>query len=354
MDRAESEQTAGEIREGRNRHRPGGRDPAVVVRPSWERTWGVGRETADVGREACPGSSGGAGAAQGRGQSAGGQRSWGGGPGEATDAGRRLQSLDCWASEADGHAQEAERAVRAQREARWKRCLAQAAEGAAGLLHRYSKPAALWAPRGAPSPEESATPLSAAAAALREWSAAWQVDQLVQQAGKPWKSAERSPLPAMEPFALRHLARRFKKRTGVGVDDWHPSLLDGISGEGIQAVLSVLEETERTLAWPRQADRIVVFLIPMSATKGRTIGLLSTLVRIWEWMRAPYLRQWCSANHREWDRTSSGRGPEAAAWEVLAAHEAVDPMSNNPEDEAAVTSVMGLVKAFEKALLVKL
>ena len=64
------------------------------------------------------------------------------------------------------------------------------------------------------------------------------------------------------------------------MDSWHPSVLDGVSDDGVAAVLSVLEEMERALAWPQQADRIVVFLMPKMATKDRTIGLLSSSVQV--------------------------------------------------------------------------
>ncbi|CAK0906810.1 unnamed protein product [Prorocentrum cordatum] len=170
--------------------------------------------------------------------------------------------------------------------------------GAAGGLHCFYKPASLWQPRRAAEPEVSAAPERAAAATLATRAKAWQVGQTAQQ--------------------------EERQRAGIGADRWHPSILDGISDAGAQAIADVISGVERALARPRQAGRIAVFFIPKSAAKDRAIGLLSTLSRSWERSRAPM-------------------PPEAA-----------DPAAGGWGDGALTAVIMDLAKAFEKVPLVKM
>ena len=63
----------------------------------------------------------------------------------------------------------------------------EASKGAAGLLHRLTKPRAVWCPRGA-AQGEATNPRDAAELAVRSWARIWRihVDEL-QEADRPWE-----------------------------------------------------------------------------------------------------------------------------------------------------------------------
>eukprot|EP00959_Pyramimonas_sp_CCMP1952_P424633 8894124-Pyramimonas_sp.AAC.1 len=82
---------------------------------------------------------------------------------------------------------------------------------------------------------------------------------------------------------LKKVARSFKKKTAIGSDRWYPSI--GASGDAHWTLLAILREVEKTLVWPSHAATIIFFLIPKNELVDRAIGLLPTLVRVWETMR---------------------------------------------------------------------
>ena len=150
---------------------------------------------------------------------------------------------------------------------------------------------------------------------------------------------------------LKAVARSFKKKTGLGVDRWHPSMLQGASDGACLTLLDILREVERTLRWPAHVATIIFFLIPKSVATDRAIGLLPAPVRVWEIMREPYLAQWAKDDQRSWDCTSRGRAAEDAAREVLLAREVGDPDEVDPAVMATITAILDLVKAFERVSL---
>ncbi|CAK0848642.1 unnamed protein product [Prorocentrum cordatum] len=199
----------------------------------------------------------------------------------------------------------------------WAAKLESAVKGAAGGLHRLCKPAEVWRPRRAATAAQSADLLQAAQYALDEWNKAWRVGE------------ELNDFNDGDFERLRKVACSFMKRTEIGSDRWHPSMLQGASDDAHWALLAIL------------ANELV----------DRAIGLLPTLVRVWEIMREPYLQAWARENHRSWDCTSYGRAAEDAAWEVILAHEAGAPGDADPAVIATITAILDLAKAFERVCL---
>ncbi|CAK0838233.1 unnamed protein product [Prorocentrum cordatum] len=244
--------------------------------------------------------------------------------------------LQQWMQESQGKMKEYGQKLFKERRARWADMLQEAAAGAAGGLHRLSKAAAAWRPRRAGSMEDPADPIEAAEYTLK---------------ARPWECEERDKL---EPFTdqdadkLKVVARTFRKKTGVGVDRWHPSTLQGASDEAYAKLLDFYMEVERTLRWPIHMGTVLFFMIPKTLTADRVIGLLPTAIRVWEIMREPYMVEWAKKNYRSWGCTSFGKAAEDAAWEVLLSHEMDDVEEQSEEAQATVTAILDLVKALEK------
>ena len=60
------------------------------------------------------------------------------------------------------------------------------------------------------------------------------------------------------------------------------------------------------------------FLVRKNATSDRPIALLRTLIRWWEWLRAPVLEEWRKESGVRWDAAEGSNGAaERTAWEAL-------------------------------------
>ncbi|CAK0864356.1 unnamed protein product, partial [Prorocentrum cordatum] len=263
-------------------------------------------------------------------------------------------SLDAMILEAKERSRREDQDLINERRRQWAAKLEEAAKGAAGGLHRISKPVDIWRPRRASTPQASADPLRAAEAALGEWNAVWKVNDPMQEQERRWETEPRQELPEFtegDLAKLKKVARTFKRKTAQGVDRWHPSMLLGASDAAHWTLLQILREVERTLVWPQHAATVIFFLIPKSVAVDRAIGLLPTLVRVWEIMREPYMIEWAKANQRSWDCTAFGKAAEDAAWEVLLANEGDEVQDSDPRTLATVTAILDLVKAFERVSL---
>ncbi|CAK0818028.1 unnamed protein product [Prorocentrum cordatum] len=262
--------------------------------------------------------------------------------------------LQQWMQESHCKMKEYDQKLFKERRARWADRLQEAAAGAAGGLHKLSKAAAVWRPRRADTTEGSADPIEAAEYTLKEWNVVWRVGEQIQEEVRPWECEERDKL---EPFTgqdvdkLNEVARAFRKKTGVGADRWHPSMLQGASDGAYVKLLDFYMEVERTLRWPVHMGTALFFMTPKTFTTDRVIGLLPTAIRVWEIMREPHMVEWAKQNYRSWDCTSYGKAAEDAAWEALLSHEMDDAEEQSEETQATITAVLDLVKAFEKVSL---
>ena len=65
-------------------------------------------------------------------------------------------------------------------------------------------------------------------------------------------------------------------------------------------VVNVLE-VEQLGRRPQQICTILFFLSPKNATSERPIALQPTLIRWWEWLRAPEVKMWQERHCVEWE-----------------------------------------------------
>ena len=104
---------------------------------------------------------------------------------------------------------------------------------------------------------------------------------------------------------------RRRPKTGIGVDAIHPSVWSRISDKGKQLFTDLLHDVELTLAWPAQIQTLIYFLVPKTPTGERPIGLMPSVVRVWERMRKPdgwFLSLGHTIGHVRADRRSWLRG----------------------------------------------
>ena len=124
-------------------------------------------------------------------------------------------------------------------------------------------------------------------AELAAWCEEWQAHNREAQLGdKPWLQIDLSELGEelgkIEVEHFRAVCKAFKRFTGVGVDNWHPHLWAQLSDEGVRVIIAFLLLVEKGRVWPAQAGIIVYFLLAKPGGGNRPIGLLPTLVRVWE------------------------------------------------------------------------
>ena len=216
---------------------------------------------------------------------------------------------------------------RRAREKEISRFAREASEGAAGLLHRITKSRAVWCPRDA-AQGEATNPRDAADLAAKSWAVIWRThDAEMQGADRPWEEpsvSDANELPQLEvegPTGFAAVVSSFKPKTGIGVDAIHPSVWSRISDKGKQLFTDLLHDVELTLAWPAQIQTLIYFLVPKTPTGERPIGLMPSIVRVWERMRKPVMDQWLISQSRSYDWACKGRSAELAAWQHLVIEE---------------------------------
>ncbi|CAK0881497.1 unnamed protein product, partial [Prorocentrum cordatum] len=96
-----------------------------------------------------------------------------------------------------------------------------------------------------------------------------------------WETAQ-GPVRKHIKGALRIISA--KKATGV--DALRSPDISRLPDEAIQELTDVINQIETALAWPRQVLTTILALLPKSRGGGRTIGILSLLIKCWSKSRA--------------------------------------------------------------------
>ncbi len=233
----------------------------------------------------------------------------------------------------------------------------EAGQGAAGHLHKMSKPPVVWRPCAATAQGASLAPRDAADHKAGQWGGVWRVDELDAQGGeRPWELAavdDEPPLPPLrgQDDACRSLCGAFREHTGIGIDLVHPWHWGWVSDQGMDSLLAFLDWVERAAIWPSQLSWLLYFLIPKAEGGERPIGVIATTVRIWEGLRAPIMREQAARLARDYDWATTGRSAEQAVWEQLVEDEGLDTTRRDPTAPAAATVLFDLVKCFDRLSL---
>ena len=149
-----------------------------------------------------------------------------------------------------------------------------------------------------------------------------------------------SVLPQLEvdgPSGFDAVVGSFKAKTGIGVDAIHPSMWH----------TDLLNDVERTLTWHAPIQTLIYFLVPKTPTGERPIGLMPSIVRVWERVRKPILDQWMISQTQSYDSACKGRSDEMAAWQHLVLEEEQDDKSGM----GRATALLDMTKCFEQVRL---
>ena len=180
------------------------------------------------------------------------------------------------------------------------------------------------------------------------WNALW--SKLKHLSETPWRSPERNEvgptLPLLSHVELRAAAASFKPRTASGVDALLPTHFAWLSDSLLDRVGDLYAGFEEHGCWPKQVSTSIVHLIPKAAGGRRLVGLLASLVRLWERARKPVMREWQNTCKRTYNWMERGRGSERSVWAQTLYEEAAASSG-----KVTASIFLDLLKAFEQVVL---
>ena len=181
---------------------------------------------------------------------------------------------------------------------------------------------------------------------LEQWRNIW--TRLGNTPTAPWRSYEArlESLPPLTAEDIRRAAKTFKTQTSLGCDSFSPKDLAALSVELRTCVATYLNEVEHTGRWPEKVATALIHLTPKPDGGRRPIGVLPTIVRVWERARKPIVQAWLDQNTRDYDWATRGRSAEGAAWHMSVLDEAAAA-----NGLASGATFMDLAKAFEHVSL---
>ena len=262
-----------------------------------------------------------------------------------------VRTLAIWAQEANSQAAQrtAETAAKAAR--KWWQWVDEQLRVGAGALHAYTKRDEKCAQALTPvsGPHGPTLAIQAMLDSDREaWKQIW--SRFEGETSAPWRSATlptwAGELPTLDGSSIAKAAKKFKRKTSLGCDAFHPRWLCWLTGDVLQTLAKLLMTIEKWGIWPGMVKTILVMQIPKSDGGRRPIGLLPTLVRVWEKARKPIVEAWRSSVERGYNFAAKGKSSETAAW--VQAHNAEVAISNGGFSAA---TLLDLTKAFEMVKL---
>ena len=177
---------------------------------------------------------------------------------------------------------------------------------------------------------------------VEEWRAIW--ERLGDGPSAPWRQRQQegTPFPPISAQDVAEAAQTFKPDTSIGCDSFSPRSLANLSSQLRQCIADFLNAAEQQGRWPTEIATSIIHLIPKTDGGRRPIGVLPTIVRVWERTRKPLVQDWLRRNARQYDWASQGRSAEAAAW-----HQSVLCEAAAANGLASGTTFADLAKAFE-------
>ncbi len=232
----------------------------------------------------------------------------------------------------------------AERRATWRTWVSSQIALGGGALHRFVK-------RKEETPDELVYVDGEPSGSLQdhvesdraEWEAVWR--RMEGLAAAPWREMEEdlgAPLPELKPMELRRASRRFHPCTGIGADLFRPHWFAWLSDPLLVVIAKLFGRIEAEGRWPGQLMVTMVHLIPKESGGRRPIGLVASLVRLWERARVPAIQEWRSRTMRPYNWAAPGRSAEEAVWEQSVLDEAAASRG-----DVSASTLVDLAKAFE-------
>ena len=182
----------------------------------------------------------------------------------------------------------------------------------AGALHSFSKrdEGVHSSPAPAPTTQGPTLGLQAILDSDRVvWKEVW--EKFKGEATAPWRDSWHcsweAELPTITGADLATAAGRFKKTTAMGCDSFRPQWFSWLSGELLDLYARLLMVIESFGCWPLIVRVLLIAQIPKPDGGRRPIGLLPTLVRIWEKLRKPIMASWRTTGVKSYNFDAKGR-----------------------------------------------
>ncbi len=252
-----------------------------------------------------------------------------------------------WSVQVREEIEDRKKILTADRRLAWRAWVREQIRRGGGALHAFTK-RVVEQPEGTlqVEGERSGSPQTHVEADRIEWDKTWQ--RLKGIATAPWReeTGQLEEWAVLPPPAtvqeLRMAASRFSHYTGVGADSFRPHWFSWLSTPLLATIGQFMMNIEAAGRWPGQVLQVLVHLIPKEGGGRRPIGLLASLVRWWERLRAPLIQQWRLRHARPFNWAAPGKNAEKAVWEQSLLDEAA---ANRGWSSAS--TLIDLVKAFE-------
>lgn len=244
---------------------------------------------------------------------------------------QQMPELGFWVNWAQGQARKAEDRFSSFTLQKWKSWAAEALANGAGAGHNWSKE-----PGGFRPAAKLATPGQQVEDLLCFWEDIWGEHDKVDLG-----SLECPQLPDISADEVFRAAGKFKYKTGLGGDFWHPRDVLNMQWEGVEALAMILTAMERLGRPPLE----LLTLVTLDKPDGghRLIALITGLVRLHGRIRRPMVRAWERAHDRSYFWAKAGRSaPSSAYIQQLKAEIA------RAKGEAVGSTLLDLVKCYEK------
>ncbi len=161
----------------------------------------------------------------------------------------------------------------------------------------------------------------------------------------PWRTDavdDEAAMPTLDAEDMRQSSLTFPEGTGIGADWLPPRSLSWLSLGTLLQVARFLMLLESLGMWPDVLRTILMHLLGKKDGGTRPIGVLPTLVRIWERARKPIAWAWREKFNRKYDFACAGGTAQEAVWRQALCDEAADGLGRQ-----SASTLLDLKKAFE-------
>ena len=227
---------------------------------------------------------------------------------------------------------------------RWSNWVKDKLKGGASAVHRFVK-RTIEAPQVVDGPleERDASPQAVLMRDHNTWKEVW--TRLAGKFDTPWIEGELESPNRLEPITkekVRAASKTFSARTGVGEDWIRPREVAMLSDSVLDRYAAVLNLAENSGVWPALVTTNLIHLIPKPAGGMRPIGLMATLVRLYERIRRPDIQIWRANCGDPGSFMVEGRSAADAVWVQTVRDEAVKELGL-----VSASVLLDLIKAFE-------
>ena len=157
-----------------------------------------------------------------------------------------------------------------------------------------------------------------------------------------WAMQQCDCLTAITGKDVRKAAMTFSVSTAIGEDGLQPRAFQHLSNTTLESYAQVLNQAEAQGEWPSLVANSLIHLIPKPSGGRRPIGVMATLVRLYERIRRGLVCEWRAKRAETCNYMTGGRSAVDAVWTQSVRDEAAQETGI-----VSASSLLDLIKAFE-------